>query len=327
MLESIPITQIPLGLEVMDGALLHLLDWTARQSDARYRRDGERSFWLTSPPAWAKTEKLEAVAVLADALHAQADGGDLMALVRPCFQQILDARAGTSLAFEPARQEIQAVLPGLACARLREICAALREPEGQGLPLPELPGAAELRLQRILGGKTVSIQKTECRLVDVLRELSQAGGVAVAFDPRQFPKGVPNLSVNIAGAPLRDAVRTLVQLGGFDGCSVEPPGGLWFYRGERPYPSCQLLWDEALVRAYDLSRLLPRIAPISGEAIAYAAQKRIYPDSWKEGGAAVFYHPPTKKLLVMHGPAAQRRVLEFLYDLAQRGEWALGPTE
>ena len=29
----------------------------------------------------------------------------------------------------------------------------------------------------------------------------------------------------------------------------------------------------------------------------------------------------------MHGPAAQRRVLEFLYDLSQRGEWALGPAE
>lgn len=320
-------TRIPLNLEVLDGALLHLLDWTARQTDTRYRRDGDRSFWLAHQLAWAKTEKLEAAAVLADALHAKEDGSDLMALVTPCFQQILEARPGTSLAFEAARQEIQAVLPASACTRLKEICAALREPEGQGLPPPEAPATAESRLQRILGSKTVTIQRTQCRLVDVLRELSQAGGVAVAFDPRQFAKGMPNLNVSIAGAPLRDAVRTLAALGGFDGCSVEPPGGLWFYRGARPYPSGQLLWDEALVRAYDLSLLLPHIVPISGEAIAYAAQKRIYPDSWKEAGAAVFYHPLTKKLVVLHGPAGQRRVLEFLYDLAQRGEWALGPTD
>ena len=322
--------QIPLEFEVLDGALLHLLDWTARQTGARYRCEGERSFWLTTPLAWAKTEKLESAAVLADALHAQADGSDLMALVTPCFQQILDARPGTSLAFEPARQEIQGVLPASACSRLKELCAALREPEGQGLPPDEPPGPAELRLQRLLAGKSITIQKTQCRLVDALRELAQAGGVAVAFSPlplREGAGGGPYLSVNISDAPLRDAARTLVALGGFDGCSVEPPGGLWFYRGARPYPSGQLLWDEALVRAYDLARLLPRISPISGEAIAYAVRKRVYPESWKEAGAGVFYHALTKKLLVLHGPAAQRRVLEFLNDLAERGDWALGPAE
>ena len=184
-----------------------------------------------------------------------------------------------------------------------------------------------MRLQQKLAGQTVSIHKTGRPCVEVLRELAQAGGLAVGCDPRQFPVGLPHLSINITDAPLRDAVRTLVDLGGFDGCSVEPPGGLWFYRGARPYPSGQLLWDETLVRAYDLSRLLPRIVPLSGEAIAYAVQKRVYPDSWKEAGAAIFYHPPTKKLLVLQGEAGQRLVLEFLYDLAQRGDWALGPSE
>lgn len=319
--------RFPLNLEVMDGALLHLVDWIARQTDARYRREGNRSFWLTKPLSWAKTEKLEAVSVLADALYTQPDGGDLMALVTPCFQQILDARPGTSFAFERSRQEIQAVLPASACLRLKEVCAVLRLPEGQGLPLLELPDAGELRLQQALGNKTVTIQKAHRRLVDLLRDLAEAGGVAVTFDPRQFPEGAPSATVNIQDAPLRDAARTLVELGGLDGCSVEPPGGLWFFRGPRPYPSGELLWDQALVRAYDLSRLLPQIAPISGEAIAYAVRKRIYPKSWEEPGAAVFYHPPTRKLFVMHGPAGQRRVLEFLRDLEQRGEWALGPVE
>ena len=133
-------SQIPLNLEVQDGALLHLLDWIARQTDGCYRRDGDKSFWLTSPLAWAKTEKLEAAAILADALYVQADGSDLLALLTPCFQQILAVRPGTALTFEPTRQEIQAILPASACARLRELCAALREPQGQGLPPPGSAG-------------------------------------------------------------------------------------------------------------------------------------------------------------------------------------------
>jgi hypothetical protein len=283
--------------------------------------------WLAKPLAWAKTEKVEAVAVLADALHAKPDGSDLMELITPCFQQILEARPGTSLAFEPTRQEIQGVLPASASVRLKEICSSLRVPEGQGLPPLELPGPAELRLQRILAERTVTLPKAQRRLVDVLRDLAQAGGVAMAFDSRQFPKGAPHVNVAVEDAPLRDAVRTVVDAAGFDGCSVEPPGGLWFYRGARPYPSGELLWDQAVVRAYDLSRLLPQIAPVSGELIAYAVKRRIYPDSWKEAGAGVFYHPPTRKLLVIHGPAGQRRILQVLHDLSERGEWALGPTE
>lgn len=318
---------VPLELEVMDGALLHLVDWIGQQTDGRYRREGDRSFWLTKPLVWAKTEKLESSLVAVDALYAQPDGRDLMALIAPCFHQILETSPGASLTFEPARQALVAVLPASACGRLKEICAALRAPEGQGLPPLELPSVAEARLKRMLGNKTVTLHREKQRLVEALRDLAQAGGVAVAFDPRQFPKGPPHVTVHIEDAPLRDAVRTLVEAGGFDGCSVEPPGGLWFYRGPRPYPSGELLWDHALVRTYDLSRLLPQISPISGEVIAYAVQRRVYPDSWKEAGAAVFYHPPTKRLLVMHGPAAQRRVLEFLHDLSERGEWALGPTE
>lgn len=323
--------QIPLALEVMDGPLMHLVDWIGRQSDARYRRDGDRSLWLTTQTAWAKEEKLAAVAVLTDALYTRPDGSDLKALIFPAFQPVLDARPGTSLEFERSRQELQGVLPLSACARLKEICSMLRVPEGQGLPPREYPGPGEFKLQRALAEKTVSLQKHGRRLDYLLRDFSEVAGVAIGFDPRQFPKGLPHIDVDIRNAPLRDAVRTLCDAAGFDGCNVEPPGGLWFFRGARPYPSSEVLWEHALVRAYDLSRLFERSAPgrepLSGEAIAYAIQRRIYPNSWKDVGAMCFFHPSTKKLLVVHGPAAQRRVLDFLYDLAERGEWALGPVE
>lgn len=322
---------IPLALEVMDGPMLHLVDWISRQTGARYRRDGDRSLWLTTQLAWAKQEKLAAVAVLADALYTRPDGSDLKAWILPAFQPILDARPGSSLDFERTRQELQGVLPLTASARLKEICAMLRVPEGQGLPPRDYPGPGEYALQRALAEKMITLQKARRRLDYLLRDFSEAAGVAMGFDPRQFPKDLPYLDLDIRNVPLRDAVRTLCDAAGFDGCNIEPPGGLWFFRGTRPYPSGELLWDHALVRAYDLSRLferaLPGREPLSGEAVAFAIQRRIYPESWKDIGAMCFYHPPTKKLLVVHGPAAHRRILDFLYDLAERGEWALGPVE
>ena len=323
--------EIPLALEVMDGPMLHLVDWISRQTDARYRRDGDRSLWLTTQLAWTKQEKLAAVAVLCDELYKSPDGSDLKSWLMPAFQPIIDSRPGSSLDFERSRQELQGVLPLSACARLKEISAMLRVPEGQGLPPREYPAPGEYKLQRALAEKMVTLQKTHRRLDYVLRDFSEAAGVAMGFDPRQFPKGLPHIDIDIQNAPLRDAVRTLCDVVGFDGCNVEPPGGLWFFRGARPYPSGELLWDHALVRAYDLSHLfdrsMPGREPLSGEAVAFAIQRRIYPESWKDVGALCFYHPPTKKLLVVHGAAAHRRILDFLYDLAERGEWALGPVE
>ena len=85
-----------------------------------------------------------------------------------------------------------------------------------------------------------------------------------------------------------------------------------------------MLWDQTIVQAYDLSRLLAQIAPISGEVVAHEIQCRIYPESWSDPGALVFYHAPTRKLLVMHGPDAQRRVLGFsgtIWASAASGRW------
>ncbi len=324
--------EIRLALEVMNGPLLHLLDWMGRQTDTRYRRESSRAIWLTTPLNWAKDERIEAVAVLVDALYAKPDGSDLMQGLLPGFKDVMEARSGCMIVFEPARQEIQAILPYSACVRLKEICLALRAAEGQGLPPMEYPSPSELRLKKTLAEKTVTLKRSRRRLDFLLRDFAEVSGVAMAMDPRQWPAELPYVDVDIDNAPMRDAVRTIVDVGGFDGCSVEPPGGLWFYRGNRPYPSGELLWDHATVQAYDLSRLLTQLTPVSGEAmsgemIAYAITKRIYPDSWKEPGAMIFYHAPTRKLLVMHGPAAQRRVLDFLYDLGERGAWALGPVE
>ena len=319
--------QVPLNLEVMDGALMHLINWIARQTDTAYRRQGDASFWLTSPTGWAKEEKLEPITVLIDALYSKPDGSDLLALLKPSFQPIIDAREGASMVFVQNRQEILAVLPTSACARLRELCAVLRAPSIGGLPPPEMPSVPELNLRKMLAEKTISLNATHQRIDFLLRDLAQAAGVAMAMDPRQFPKGLPKVDVNIKNAPLRDAIRTIVDAAGFDGASVEAPAGIWFYKGGAPYPTGELIWDHAIVRAHDITSLLKRIDPLSGEAIAHLIQSRIYPESWKDPGAMCFYHPQTKKLVVIHGAMAQNKVLEFLFDLADRGESALGPVD
>jgi hypothetical protein len=319
--------KIPLALEVMDCALLHLVDWIGRQTDAAYRREEQVSFWLTRRDAWIKDETLKPAVAQADALCTKPDGSDLMELLKPWTQKIIDGRAGASLTFERDPQSIVGFLPATAALRLKEICKELRQPTGDGMPPPEPPSLNELKLRKTLGQKTVTVKDKNVRLDLLLRDLAHQAGVAIGMDPRQFPKGLPRLNVDIQDAPLRDAIRTIIELAGFDGCSVEAPDGLWLYRGAAPYPSSELLLDSAQVRAYDLSMLLPRIAPMSGELIAHAIQQRIYPDSWTDPSVLVFYHAQTRKLLVMHGAAVHRRILEFLWDLAERGEWALGPVD
>jgi len=243
------------------------------------------------------------------------------------FNMIVDATPGASMVYVDDRAALQVFMPGSARARLREIVTALRAPEGLGIPPPELPTPSEFNLRQLLGEKTVTLKAERRRLDYLLRDLSEQTGLATAMDPRQFPDGLPSVSVEIDGLLVRDAVRRIVEIGGFDGCSVEAPGGLWFYKGPQPYPTGELLWDITQVRAYDLGKMVRALAPLSGEAVAHAIRRRVFPGSWTEPGAMCFYHEKTRKLIVMHGPAAQQQVAEFLQDLMDRKEWALGPVE
>jgi len=321
---------MPLNLEVQNGPLMHLIDWVARQTKASYRREGDRAFWMTKPIGFLRDEKSESVVEQVDELYKKPGAEDLLDALKPCFQQIIDARPEMySLGFEKDRQTLQGVLPAAAKARLKQIVAALRAPSGQGLPAPELYSASEVRLRETLATKKVSISTggRPLRADYVLRQLGESAGIAIGFDARQFDKGLPRVEVNIQNAQLRDAVRTLTDACGFDGCNIEAPGGLWFYRGARPYPSQEMLWEQSYVAGYDVSRLLADVAPLTGEAVVHAVKSRVYPESWSDPGALIFYHAPTRKLLVMHGTPAHRKILEFLQDLHERAEWALGPVE
>jgi len=319
--------QIPLAIEVLDGPLKSLIDGIARQTDSWYRKEKNVSFWLTRNNGWIKDEQIKTKVIQADALCAKNDGSDFLNLIRPWAQRMMDGRENMTLNFTTETQSVVATLPVSVNARLEEICAALRIPNGNGLPPPDLPSGMEWKLRKLLAEKKITIKAEHYRVDLLLREVGQQTGVAIGMDSRQFPRGAPRVDIDVKDQPLRDVIRTIVDLAEFDGCSVEPPAGLWLYKGPRPYPDRELLWDQTIVQAYDLSRLLAQIAPISGEVVAHEIQCRIYPDSWSDPGALIFYHAPTGKLLVMHGAAAHNRILEFLMDLSMRGEWALGPVE
>jgi hypothetical protein len=321
---------IRLNLDVKNGPLLHVLDWMARQSDSFYRREKNHSFWLTHSLGFLKDDKSESFVEKVDELYSKPNAVDLIEMLNPFFQQILKADPNTyTLEYQKAHQELQGVLPAGAKNRLKDIFLALRTPSGQGLPLPEKMSAAQLRLSERLATHRVSIDTDGYpkRVDYILRQLAEETGIAIGFDPRQFEKGVPRIKMSLQHVPLREAIRALVESAGFDGCSVELPAGLWFYRGARPYPSRELLWDQSYVAVYDMSRLLNDVPMVSGDIIVHTIKRRIYQKSWEDPGALIFYHAGTQKLVVMHGDAGHQAVLEFLDDLQDRTEWALGPID
>lgn len=324
--------EFTLSVAAMNTPLRHLLDGIARQTGTRYRIEENRAAWLVKPAAFYAQDELVPIAVGIDALHEKPDGADMLAPLRDYLKPILEAREGTSLTYESPRQEIVGVLPRGAAARLKEVISSLREPAGIGLRYPEQPTKAEQRLKMCLSEKTITAHG-RYRFDRLLREITEKTGIAIGYDPHDFPKRIaPILKVNFEATPLRQVLRDLAAGQNFDGVTIEAPAGAWFFKGLRPYPGGELLAQTAVVRSYDLSAIYAVLTPqaaalLSGEAIAYAVRSRVYPASWSDPGTTIFYHPTTRKLLVVHTPQAQRKVLDVLNDVRDRGEWALGAAE
>jgi hypothetical protein len=319
--------ELPLALEARNTPLRHLLDGIARQTGSRYRRDGTRGFWLVRPDDSARDERLEITAASVDALYQKPGAPEIMEPLRLFAEPFLRANPEASLNFDAERHAVSAMLPATAAKHVREMVQCLREPAPDNLPLP-IVANADLVLINQLGEKTVTLKGTY-RLDNLVRELTEQSGIAVGFDPRQFDGGLPRLKVNFERLPLRQALRDLVEDAGFSGCSTEAPGGAWFYKGPRPYPSGEMLYDTAYVMAYDLTPLYRDLAPdaalmLNGETILHFLRARVYPASWNDPGTFMFYHAPTRKLVVLHGTVAHVKIVELLTDLRDRGEWALG---
>lgn len=303
-------------------------DWIARQTNAGYRRGQDGSLWLVHPKRCCADERLTNAVESLDALCKEKDASDFMPHLTQAFRGILAERADASILFQPESQKAVAFMPEKACQRMKEIMIELRAPKGMGLPLPSLFYPREVALRRALGDTLVSVDWQHRRVDYALRDLAEKSGVACGFAPQSFGgmNKLPRVTLKLDHVPLRQAVRDLVEAVGFDGCQAQNGDGLWFYKGGEPYPSGELLWDTALVRAYELDRVFRHVPLLNGEALMHYVKRRIYPPSWEDPATACFYHSLTRRLIVVHGEAAHDKIAFFLYDLLTRGEDALGPV-
>lgn len=326
-LQSDRFARIRLELGARNASVRMLADWIARQADGWYRVEPNTSFWLTTPTAWvAERQPLESLLPKVDALHEEEDAGDLLRILNQLFDGVLKESVDARLVYRAEQDQILAVMPRKAVDRLKEVLNHLRAPKGLGLLPPADLTPEERSVRHALAQTMVTGTWTARRFDLLLRDLDEQTGMPAAFDPRQFPKGVPKVTLSCNQTPLRQVVRDLVEQAGFDGCQASPLGGLWFYKGAEPCVTRELLWDRAVVRTYDVESILKQLPMVSGEVISHLIRQRVFADSWTVAGTCCRYHKPTSKLVVVHVPEAQDRVVRVLWDLQLRGESALGPA-
>lgn len=319
---------VPLHLGVDGAPVRVLLDFIARQTDAQYRREGEGSTWLV-PPGFQKRDgdELKSLVFAADALYDAADGSDLKTLVEEAFRAPLKADSGASVTVRTDTQKVVAVLPLSWNEHLKTLVHLLRSPKGMGLPAPPPRTLGEILMRQKLAETVVTHDWKDRRLDLLLRDLSADTGLPCGLDPRQFPRReLPRVTLKADAAPLRDVVRGIVHEAELDGCQPMLGGGLWFYRGDEPYPTSESLQDNVQVRVYDIENILAELPMLNGEVVAWHVKRRVYPGSWKDPNVSCLFHPATKRLVVLHGELAQGQVLHVLDDLKRRGEAALGPV-
>lgn len=319
---------VPLHLGVEAAPVRVLLDFIARQTSAQYRREGEGSTWLV-PPGFQKRDgdELKSLVFAADALYDAADGGDLKALLEEAFRAPLKADAGASVTVRTDTQKVVAVLPLSWNEHFKALVHLLRSPKGLGLPAPPPRTLGEILMRQTLAETTVTHDWKDRRIDLLLGDLAAEAHLPCGFDPRQFPRReYPRVTLKAEAAPLRDVVRGIVHEAGFDGCQPMLGGGLWFYRGDEPYPTSESLQDNLQVRVYDIENILAELPMLNGEVVAWHVKRRVYPDSWKDPNVSCLFHATTKRLVVLHGELAQGQVLHVLDDLKRRGEAALGPV-
>lgn len=318
---------IRLELGAQRATIRLLCNWIARQSDAWYQIEENGSIWFTSPTAWAAGDQtMESLLMPVDALHDDKEASDLMVILQRTLDGVMRECTDARLVYQPEKDQVLAVLPRRAADRLRDILGHLRAPKGLGLAPPAEPLPAERALRQTLATETLTYRWESRRLDLLLRDFEEQSGVPCGLDPRNFPKGLPKITLNVQDAVLRQVVRDIVEAAGLDGCSIDPLGALWFYRGNEPCPSRELLWDRARVQTFDLEPILSRIPILSGEAVAHLVRQRVFADSWNVPGTCCLFHRPTGKLVVVHVPEAQDRVLRVLWDFLIRGEGAMGPV-
>jgi hypothetical protein len=316
-----PFDAVRMDLWTVEVPARRVLDWLGRILDAHYVVESPGAVWFSRRGDWIEREELDARTYRVDALFADKDGADLVALLS---EAVLPATWANALAavgpLDVGKGTLTAILPRSAHERLARVIAELRRPLASGPPSPR----TYLPVQRLLA-REVTTRHSGWSFRDAAWDLARQARVTIGFMP-QGAWGGPRVTLSGGRMPLSQALGQLAREGGVDGFAVEPDGLIWLCRGVRPPVSSECLWTSAEVRSYDVSRLKAAHG-FSGPMILRLVKSRVYPERWRNPFVMGAFSAARERLVIIHSEEVQRGVGDLMERIFALGEKALGEAK
>jgi len=322
---SIPVDEwqgARLCVAMVAGSRRAFLDWFVRPLRAHFSLEADGGVWvsrteelLVSEPLVLRTYRvpthLVSAVPLPGALSYRREQAAIIETLETCLRYLLERRPQCTLAFHGQQDVLVARLPPLGHRRLVEILRAMRF----GTPPIRVlsPSREDLKAKlakrlkwdtRVLPAPRFVAEVARKAGVNIGCDAADLGARAIIVEPGEYAVG-----------QLLEAIVRQSPLGRYD---LEPGHGVWLYReGQKEnFPlSGASRWDGAEVLAYEVGRLLPRLAP---KALLARLKRQVDPGEWERGLPAAAVFVPTSRLIVVHYPEGQRRVAAVLAEMIRQ---------
>jgi len=306
-------------LRVADVTLWAVLDWLVRPLRAGYAVEADGSVWLTRGDELLAGEEMAVRSIRVPthyrtrriargAFDYRREQKEILRVLDACLGYLYRQRRGCRLAFHGEVDVLVAALPKRGQARLDQLLDAMRF--GTEPPPPIKPSRDELRAKL---DAPVACEGLAGTADKVLVALAERARVNLGWDGARL--GSPTIALPGQAMPLRKALEHVASQTRIGRFHMEPGRGIWAYLdGDRRLfaRSGAVPWDRAVVRAYDVRRLLGRRSP---QAIVGALRKQVDPTQWESGLPAAAVFVPTRRLIVVHDETGQRRVRAVLDEM------------
>ncbi len=316
----IPPEEVPdrrVFLDTGEVSLGLLLEFLSRDLDCRYRLDGPDAVWLSAGYDWLSREEgihepvpyrhrvgtlLSARQTPSDFLQQTLEAIRIHALLDDAFVTLEEPHLG-----------IVAMLPPRLRDTLHETLLAMSEP---GLPLdnpvPDTMDPSLARLVQDLRRRRILLHYRDQPLPAVLRDISTQAGVTVVLSAAAASRlAEKSVSLDTGEISAQEGIDRLRESLGLSGVELYPGGGVRLTDSALGWPrhaaiSRAFLWEEAVVRAYDVYPLEARYP--SGDDLARYIRERVQPDAWLDPATGIVFHEPSGNLIVVASPDLQERV-------------------
>jgi len=322
---SIPVKEwqgARLCVAMVAGSRRTFLDWFVRPLRAHYSLEADGGVWvsrtedlLESEPLVLRTYRvpthLVSAVPLPGVLSYRREQAAIIDTLETSLGYLLERRPECALAFHGQQDVLVARLPARGHRRLVEVLQAMRF----GTP----PIRVVSPSREDLKAKLAKRLKWEARVLPAPRfvaELARKAAVNIGCNARDL--GARPIIVEPGELTVGKLLGAIVRQTPVGRYELEPGHGLWLYReGQKEsFPlSGASRWDAVEVRAYDVGRLLPRLAP---KALLARLKRQVDPGEWESGLPAAAVFVPTSRLIVVHYPEGQRRVAAVLAELTRQ---------